>query len=107
MVPVDRAQLVDELIRRKEAKGISLDLMVERFGDAPDKKAEVEAIWADAQRMLEMEQAIEKLKLEAQAQLQEKQLANQVALADKQAAAQEKAAAARPQPQPGGGNRAK
>jgi len=44
MVPIDRQQLVEELIRRRQEDAISIELMVEKFGDAPDNKVEVQRI---------------------------------------------------------------
>lgn len=44
MVPIDRQQLVEEVIRRRQEDAISIELMVEKFGDAVDNKIEVQRI---------------------------------------------------------------
>lgn len=55
MVPQDRAQLVEELIRRRQEDAISPELMVEKFGDAGNLQQEIERIQAidDAAQKLE------------------------------------------------------
>jgi hypothetical protein len=55
MVPVDRAKLVDEVVRRLESKGISYELAVELLGDAEDNTEEVNRIWAQIERMAEID----------------------------------------------------
>jgi len=47
MVPVDRAALVDEVIKRLQTDGISREHAVELFGDATDIPAELAEIKAD------------------------------------------------------------
>ena len=54
MVPVDRQQLVEEVIRRRQEDAISIELMVEKFGDAPDNKVEVQRILDIEERAAEL-----------------------------------------------------
>jgi hypothetical protein len=44
MVPLDRSQLVQELIARWQSGAISLELLLEKFGDIPNLREEVERI---------------------------------------------------------------
>lgn len=44
MVPLDRAQLVQELMQRWQAGAISLELLLEKFGDIPNLEEEIERI---------------------------------------------------------------
>ena len=54
MVPMDRAALVMELIQRWQNNVISLELLLEKFGDIPDLKEEitrVQKLMADQQKL--------------------------------------------------------
>jgi len=65
MVPLDRAALVTELIQRWENNVISLELLMEKFGDVPDLKEEVarvQKLQADAAKQ-EMQQGEQKKNL--------------------------------------------
>jgi hypothetical protein len=46
-LPLDRASLVDELVRRKQEHLGSLESILTKFGDSPDVQAEIEKIKAD------------------------------------------------------------
>lgn len=55
MVPVDRQQLVQELIDRWREKAITPELLVERLGDAANAKEEVEGIMSLIKTLAEIE----------------------------------------------------
>jgi len=57
MVPVDRQQLVDELVRLLQEKGISLEMMLERLGTVPDIQAELKRIKEQAEAASNLEAA--------------------------------------------------
>jgi hypothetical protein len=54
-LPVDRAQIVDEMIRRKQEHLGSLRHILTRLGDVPDIEAEIAAIWADLDKQVELD----------------------------------------------------
>jgi len=54
MVPIDRQQLVAELIQRAQEGKISDELLVEKFADAPDNKIEVQRIKEQGERVAEL-----------------------------------------------------
>jgi len=101
-VPIDRSKLVDEVVRRLESSGISVEQAVEMFGDAEDNAEEVKRIWATLERKAEIENQakVEVAQMQADAAAEQAQTAaeNQQLLADKNAKAQAAAAKAKPAP---------
>lgn len=57
MVPVDRAQLVEEVVSLLQAHGISLELAVELLGHAPDIQEEIKKIVGDMQVRAKLKKA--------------------------------------------------
>ena len=80
MLPPDRAQIVQEVVARKQQGAISDELMVEKFGDAPDMKRELELIQ-------EMEQA----EIDMQTQQKQMEMDSQMAMMKAKAASEPKA----------------
>jgi hypothetical protein len=85
MVPVDRAALIDELVKRKQETMLSLEHALELVGDVPDIQEEIKKIWDDAERMAEIEATQTKMTLDSQEKIADKQLQGQKDLADQQA----------------------
>lgn len=85
MVPVDRAALIDELVKRKQETMLSLEHALEMVGDVPDIQEEVKKIWADAERMAEIEAIQTKMTTDSQESIADKQIKGQKDLANTQA----------------------
>jgi hypothetical protein len=55
MLPVDRQQVADEVVKLMQEDGISLEHAVERLGSSTDVKVEVLQIWSDIEKKLMLE----------------------------------------------------
>lgn len=113
MVPIDRAALVDELVKRKQEMLVTIEHALELLGDVPDVQEEAKNIIAQAKLMAEIEATATKMQVDSDQALADKQMQsekdlaqqnadNQSDLVDQQADTAVKVAKAKPKPAAGG-----